>query len=229
MTNFDPVAIAPAELQEYFATASALRSEELDICPLSRAAASAYSADIQATSIGASLGLVALEGANNSEPHCYITRGPAVGMVMQFNRGDAYSLRFPSLGAFVQALKDARKSRTNIEDIPAQPIPPVADQASLSARLIAALSVSSSDSDSEIEVLLPCLAPSNTDVLVRLSESDSVLVREYVAVFVDRNPTPAHEEISSRLSKDKSSQVAEPARSAAKKIRRLKWEQRGDA
>jgi hypothetical protein len=228
LTAHDPLADAPLELLAYFDDSDALRATALSINPLTRRAAVEYAESIRQVPVGEQLGLVPLEDADNSKPFCYITRGPATGMILQFNRGDGQTLRYPSLASFVSALRRAKESGIDIEDLEPVPIPAAAKQADISIRLIEALSMEPREAEFAVEHLLPLLDPENIDVLDRLSQADNFLIRECVAIFLERNPRTQHEHMAQRLAADKYGQVASPAAAAAKIIRRMKWEQRRD-
>ena len=228
MTADDPLADAPQELLSYLDDSSALRSVEQSINPLSRQIASEYAESIRQTPVGEQLGLIPLEDANNSKPYCYITRGAAAGMILQFNRGDGQALRFPSLASFIQALIGAKKQGIHIEDLEPVPIPRTAEQANICTKLLVALSMEPGEAEFTVEHHLPLLDPGNIPVLETLSQSDNFLIRESVAIFLQRNPLTQQEHIAQRLVADKYGQVARPAAAAAKTIRRLKWEQRRD-
>mgnify|MGYP003335744230 FL=1 len=228
MNTSDPLAEAPLELLEYFDEAVTLKATDLSINPLTRQAAAEYAVSIRQIPVGEQLGLVPLEDADNSKPFCYITKGPAKGMIFQFNRGDGQGLRYPSLASFVSALRQAKANGIEIDDLVSVPIPAVAKQADVSVRLIGALAMEPAEAELTVENLLPLLSPDSLDVLEALSQTDNFLIRESVAIFLERNPRTQHEYIAQRLAADKYGQVARPATAAAKIIRRMKWEQMRD-
>ena len=222
MKSFDLLAQAPEELLLYLDAAQELADKLLGIRPLNRDSASEYAADIQQTSLGEALGLVPLEDAGNSRPYCYITRGPATGLIFAFNSGKPEPFRFPDLNAFVEALQAARLTRTHIEDLPAESIPAIPGQQGLCARLLGALELEPREAEATIDILLPLLAPANLQVLGALAGHDNSLIRESVAVFLQRRTLIEHEAIAQRLAADAYSQVAFPAAAALMTIRRLK-------
>jgi len=230
----DPLADAPAELLAFLDQAASLQSKPLGIAVLGRDACREYSRAVRGTAWGEALGLVALDDANNSMPHCYVLRGPAAGMVLQFNRVDRQSLRYPSLAAFASALRAALAGGTHIEDLAPATIAPSARQAEVVARLLGAMAPRAdqeayADAAAAVELLLPQLNPDNLPVLQALASDTDFYIREYVALFLKRHACPAYEALASRLAEDGHGQVARPAAEAAKAIRRMLGEARRDA
>lgn len=234
-TNLDdPLADAPAELLAFLDQAASLQSEPLGIAVLGRDACRDYSRDVRGTALGEALGLIALEDANNSRPHCYVAQGPAAGMVLQFNRADGQSLRYPSLAAFAAALQAALADGTHIEDLAPTAIPPSAQQAEIVARLLGALGPRAdqdacADAAATVELLLPQLHPDNLPVLEALAADTDFYIREYVALFLERHARLEYEALARHLAEDGIGQVARPAAEAAKAIRRMVGEARRDA
>lgn len=229
----DPLADAPAELLAFLDQAASLHSEPLGIAVLGRDACREYSRAVRGSALGEALGLVALEDANNSMPYCYVVRGPSAGMVLQFNRLDGQSLRYPSLAAFAAALRTALAEGTHIDDLAPAAIPPSARQAEVVARLLGALAPRA-DQDAYADAaalveLLPLLHPDNLQVLEALAADSDFYIREYVALFLKRHARPEYEAMARRLAEDRYGQVARPAAEAAKAIRRMAGEAKRDA
>ena len=227
MSADDPLEGAPRELLAYLDSAARLATPALGIRPLDRAAAREQALAIRQIPLGQQLGLVPLEDANNSRPHCYITQGPATGMILLFNSGDGQPLRYGTLAAFVAALEQAVRNGIHIEAMQGGALCAIPDQAQLAVRLLAALSEPPREAEAAVETLLPLLDPDNLEVLTTLGSHRNFLIRESVALYLKQNPRVACEELAKLLAADQYGQVARPAAEAAKLIRRAKAAARG--
>ena len=107
----------PDELVSHFATPPLLHAPDLFINLLNLDDSLAYTDGIQHTFISKSLGLFVLDDANNSNPFCYVTRGPARGLILQLKHDDASAFAFSSLSSFLGAIADAIETRKTIDSL----------------------------------------------------------------------------------------------------------------
>lgn len=63
------------------------------------------------------LGLWVLDDANDSNPFCYITKGPCQGAVLHLHHDDESTVDFPDLQSFVAAMHGAGNDGLDIDDM----------------------------------------------------------------------------------------------------------------
>lgn len=218
-TEIDPIAEAPVEVRAFFADASKLRAPDLGICPLNEDEARRYSLALRRSPVGAALGLIALDDANDSNPYCYVSKGVARGMVIYFSHDPEPELRFPNIQAFRDALLDCLTKAQHLDDLVPEPLSPIKEQDELANYLLKLANSSEENAEFLVCTLLPLLEPDRVHVLEALAGHSNFFFRESVSEFILRHPLPAHSGLAAALAKDKHGQVARPALKALKMLR----------
>ena len=217
----DPFRDAPEEVFTFFREAVHLRDPELQIHPLAADEARTYSAALQESDVGATLGLVALDDANDSNPYCLITRGIARGMVVHYSHDPEPEIRFADLAGFRAALVAARDRRLSIDELPAEPVPPHMDQRTL-ANTLADLNRNEGDTAEFLLCLLvPLISPDQVPLLDQLGANSNFFVRESIARYIQARPRAEYREIAARLAVDPHPQVSDVGRKALSGVNRV--------
>ncbi|MCC6665532.1 MAG: SMI1/KNR4 family protein [Polyangiaceae bacterium] len=212
----------PEEVRAFLRSADELRDEPLRINPLTPERSASVSARYRDIPIFAELGLVVLDDANDSNPFCLVTSGPAAGMVVHVCHDGETELSYPSLAEFLHALRLAHQQRLDIDALPHAPIPAGVDQSFLADHIRALLTRDDADAPTLLVIHLPLLDPRNVDLLADCAEHDDFLIRESAAMFLANHPLAEHRAIAEKLSLDRYQQVASPARQARSAIARLR-------
>jgi hypothetical protein len=148
-----------------------------------------YSQAIQDhTLLGKPMGLIALDDANDSNPFCYITRGPARGCILHLYHDGDTAVEYPSLAAFLSALKVALKDEVPIDDLPGKDLRPKVDQDTLCNHISRLVQADTDEAECELTVLTPLLDTARVDSVRSLSEHASFFVREAVARLIASHP-----------------------------------------
>jgi hypothetical protein len=226
-TQADPHRDAPPEVIDLLNDCASLSDEDLRINVLSVAKSRQYSAALQASAGGDLLGLVALIDANDSNPYCYISRGPAKGTVIHYTHDGDPAIHCADLSGFRRALQAARDGGLDIDELPRHPLPRAGSDFIDAIAELAAL-----DDDSSgflLCLFTPLLPPDHVSTLDVLSRNTSFFVREALACFIAAHPLPSHHEIAARLAADPHPQVARPGRHALAAVHRASHRPRPDA
>jgi len=188
--------------------------------PLSAIASAAYAAALQERALGVELGLIPLIDANDSNPFCYVSRGIARGMVVQFFHDDAPVFCFSSLDSFRLALLRIENSDLHIDEISREKDISHPNQLTL----IASFGEYADRNDDEAHftqcLLLQLLSEVAPELLNRLGGSEDFCVRECVAFYIGEHPSREYLEIAARLASDTNSQVAIAGAAAVKSLAR---------
>jgi len=209
----------PLDVSQFLASAAPLRTRALGINPLSSEQAAAQSEQIQDIPIAAELGLVVLDDANDSNPYCLVTRGPASGMVLQLSHSSTPMLAFPDLTTFLNVLVDAVRDEQHIDDIKHHGVAALDEQQTLRATLQALLVRQDDDAPTLLAILFPLLDPTDVETVTLTASDDYFLVREVAARFIEANAIAVYRELAEVLSGDPYGQVARPARRALDQMR----------
>jgi hypothetical protein len=212
----------PPDVLDFFARAEELSSPSLAINPLAEDRARTYTTAIRQLAIGDAFGLIALDDANDSNPYCYMSGGPAEGMILHLQHADTSTIKFPSLSSFRDALADAKRAGTHIQDLKPCRIAPLREQGPLIQFLESCMDPRYEGGDLLIDVLLPLLNPEHVSLLERLSTHTNFFIRESVAHFIFNNPLLQFQSLAERLAEDRYHQVSNPARQALGSIRKLR-------
>ena len=129
----------PKDVVEFLSVAASVRTPALRINPLSLEQCIAESTRFREIPIAAELGLVVLDDANDSNPYCLITRGPASGMVVHFSHDPEPTLAFPDLTTFLNSLSAAVRENRNSDHLERHRFAPLPNQTALRSTLHALL------------------------------------------------------------------------------------------
>jgi hypothetical protein len=208
----------PHEVLAFLGHADLLRDEALGINPLTVRQCLHRTLELQEIDVAAELGLVVLDDANDSNPHCLITAGLAAGMIVHFCHDSEPVIRYPSLTRFLEALTIGRERRLGIDELVKSDIAPLSDQSALTAQLRLYLRREDTNAVTLLGILFPLLDPAKTEVLAEAASHDDFLIREMAARFLASHGGPAHRDLAARLASDPYPQVATPARHALRAI-----------
>lgn len=176
----------PDDLASHFSATPQPHSPDLSINLLNLDDLLDYTKGIQDTFIGKPLGLVVLDDANNSDPFCYVTRGPARGLVLQLKHDDASAFAFSSLNRFVDAIQHAMETDQTIDDLVFDKDFPSVDQSKLVNYL---QNQCEYDGIAEVICVLITLVREPPEILIAaLAAHDDFYVRESLAEFIAQNP-----------------------------------------
>ena len=171
----------------------------------------ADSTRIREIPIAAELGLVVPDDANDSNPYCLITRGPASGMVVHFSHDPEPTLAFPDLAAFLHSLRAAVRDHRNIDHLERPRFSPLPNQPALRSTLHALLKSDDDDAPVVVAILFPLLDPDERDTVLLAGSHIDFLIREVAALFVEAHPAVHFRQLAQALSEDSYPQVAGPA------------------
>ncbi|MGV3662357.1 MAG: hypothetical protein ACO1TE_19395 [Prosthecobacter sp.] len=168
------------------------------------------------TIIGRPMGLFALNDSNDSNPYCYVSRGPCAGAILHLHHGDSSAVAFRSLASFLAAVT-ALKDDQWMDDIqPGQP---------LSFDTAAELARMAGDPASDFDVFAPIYLRATTTLPDSLKASlaghSNFFVREAFAWWLQTAGTAADLALAQGLATDKIGQVADAAKKALPRIQRL--------
>lgn len=208
----------PPELVQHFKE-TPLQCPSLGINMLDLAASIKYSQALSDLDYGDAFGLVALEDANNSNPYCYVTRGPCSGLIFHLVHDGDPRFTYSSLAVFKQALKGAIENELWIDDIVPEAKFPNVDQSELQSLL------SSATTDGTVvEVIcsyIPVLISPPAELLAELAEIQDFYVGEAVAKYIIENPSIEYSSTAKKLAGDTHPQVSRPGHEAENAIRRI--------
>jgi hypothetical protein len=212
----------PDDLVSHFAGDCFPNDPELSINILSLPSAINYTAGIHRHAIlGAPFGLIALEDANNSNPYCYVTKGPTAGSVMYLCHDGDSRIAFSSLRGFMAAIDTAIANRTRIDDLPRDPALAGLDRSDIVAHV--ARLAEGNGAIEEICVLVPLLSTTEAGLVNVLSQHPDFFVREVVAHLLVAYPNIDLFVAAERLAADPHPQVARPGKRALSAVNRMKW------
>ena len=210
----------PDDLVSHFAATSFPNAPNLFINLLNLDASLDYTAGIQDTFIGEPLALVVLDDANNSNPFCYVTRGPARGLILHLKHNDASVFAFSSLNRFLDAISNAIETHQTIDGLVFDTDFPSVGQSKLAAYL---QNQCEHDGIAEVIcVMITLLHEPPTTLVDSLAAHDDFYVRESLADFIVLNPRETLLPAATILSGDPHEQVARPGKRALDAIRQLK-------
>ncbi len=213
----------PEDVESFFTRARSLNDPALLINILEPASSAAYTESLRGIPVANRLGLIALDDANDSNPYCLITNGPASGMVVHFSHDPEPKIEFLSLDAFEAFLVKLHEQRACIFEMDA-PLVSHPDQSLLDASILSLIDEQPSD---EVEFLiclyLPLLRGDHAYLLARLATYDNFLVREAVAEAIGSAGLSGSKEILVKLTGDLHPQVQSAA------VRALKLKELGSS
>ena len=210
----------PDDLVAHFSGDYFPNDRELAINILRLDEALKYTEGIQEHAVlGRPFGLIALDDANNSNPFCYITKGPTRGSILYLCHDGESRITFSSLRDFIAAIEVAIAERTWIEELRPDATLSALDSDAV-AEYVARL-LENGDHTEEICVLIPLLNTSKLKLMESLAKHHDFFIREGVAHQIAANPNVALLDFCNLLATDKHPQVARPGQQALAAVKRL--------
>lgn len=174
----------------------------------------------EGTLLGKGMGLFVLDDANDSNPFCYVTRGPAKGCILHLYHDGDTAIEYPSLAAFLTALKAAINEGVFIDELTGKDRRPKIDQNALCDRISELISADSDEAECELTVLVQLLDSGRVDTVRLLAEHSSFFVREAAARLLAEHPNGQLVGIAESLANDRHPQVARPGKAALAAVKR---------
>jgi len=194
----------------------------LGINVLSLDAAAKYTRAIhEHTLLGRPMGLFALDDANDSNPFCYVSRGPAKGCILHLYHDGTTSIEYASLRGFVDALHAAIVDGIYIDDLPNKNCRPEIDQNILGNRIVELAGIGTDEAECELIILVSLLDTARTSTINLLSKHENFFVREETANLIANYPNSLLIEAAEILAGDIHPQVARPGKAALSAVRRV--------
>lgn len=208
----------PNDVRDFLSRAQALCNPALGISPVTVEGSLKYSSALRRSPLGEALGVIALDDAGNFNPYCYVSEGPAKGMVLLLSHDGEPELRFANLKAFLETLHACVREGVPLGDAVSAPLPALRPQDELVEHLLSLAEQHDDDAAAEVDVLLPLLSPEQLKVLQLLAGHPNFFVRESTSNFIQRHRLLAHLCIAELLAADACEQVARPAREAVQAL-----------
>jgi len=175
------------------------------------------------TLLGNPMGLFALDDANDSNPFCYITRGPARGCILHLYHDGDTAVEYPSLSAFLNALKTAVENQLQIDHLPGKDFRPIVDQELLCNHIARLIQSDTDEAECELTVLARLLDTARVDSVWSLAQHSSFFVREAAAQLIASHPNAHLIGVAEILANDRHPQVARPGKTALSAVKRVAW------
>lgn len=213
------VGAAPYDLVQYYEAGDFPSFPESRVNCLSFEAAAKYTFQIAGIPTGHRMGLWVLDDANDSNPFCYISKGPCMGAIIRFSHDPEPEIYFPKLNPFLAALTALGISGADIDELKKAKHMGFA----LSQRLAELCGEDTEDSVFLICTYLPVCADLGEDTKKALSVHEDFFVREAFAAYLTEHPSVDDLAFAEVLASDKHPQVARPGAAARSAINRIKW------
>jgi hypothetical protein len=210
----------PEDLVRHFEDSRSSTNPELGIHLLDLQTSITYSQGIfRVAELGKRLEIVALNDANDSNPYCYITKGPLTGTILHFLHDDDPVIAYGSLGEFVKAISDSITHGVHIDDMSYGNVQVNLDRNRLVEHVKELLRTR--ESDIELWLYIPLLSTSETDLIKELAQNENFFTRESVAGLLEKNPNPLLLETVRLLASDPHPQVARIGKKALTSVNRM--------
>ncbi|NHZ87714.1 hypothetical protein F2P45_01510 [Massilia sp. CCM 8733] len=155
---------------------------DIELNLLDRAESDELTTILQDVSLVKVHGGVVLDDGNTSDHHLYLTRGPFAGAILFLpHDSDFWNVVFASLGEFLYAAEQARKTNTWLTDHHPATTPLHRDPAVLGKFIHGLLDRDDESEESVIQSAIYSLAPVDQDLLMRLAVHPNFLYAEAVA------------------------------------------------
>jgi hypothetical protein len=172
------------------------------------------------TLLGRPMGLFVLDDANDSNPFCYVTRGPTKGCILHLYHDGDTAIEYSSLAAFITALNAAINEGVFIDDLPGKNRRPKIDQDNLCNHISRLMSAETDEAECELTVLAQLLDTGRENTVRSLSEHASFFVREAAACVLAEHPNAQLVGVAESLANDRHPQVARPGKTALAAVKR---------
>lgn len=194
---------APKDLVEYLSFNTFLKNDELSINCLNLEEGAEYSECLSSFGVGLELGFWVLDDANNSNPYCYISKGPCKGAVIKYSHDSVFEIVFSSISSFVSALNYASVNCIDIEDL-------IGEEGVSFDCLDALKSLSLTDTDEAVAIIDIYLNLTNElddEIVDSLLNHDDFFVQESLANWLLKHPESKFTNVAKQLSENSQSQV----------------------
>lgn len=208
---------APAELAELYAGGSLPAYPESRIQFIEFDAALEYTKALAGWLIPNELGLWVLDDANDSNPFCYITKGPCRGAILHLHHDDDSTVDYPDLQSFVAAMHAAGSDGIDIDDM-AKPAAPSFDCVDVIRSL---LQDESEESESMVCLYLGCSGELPDELVADMAGNESFFIRESIGRWLSKHPSEQHLAHAEALASDNFPQVSVQGAAAKKAIYRV--------
>lgn len=175
------------------------------------------------TLLGEPMGLFVLDDASDSNPFCYVTRGPARGCILHLYHDGDTRVEYPSLTTFLKALRTALENQLHIDNLPDKDFRPRVDQKILCDHIASLVQSDTDEAECELTVLTWLLDTTRLDAVRSLAQHTSFFVRETAAQLIASHPNPELLGIAESLANDRHPQVARPGKTALAAVKRAAW------
>lgn len=208
--------VAPSELVAYFDAAQFRVRPDSRINCLRLDIAAKYTAALLRGGLGSQLGLFALDDAEDSNPFCYVSRGPCAGAVFHLCHDGDCAIRYSSLTSFLAALDELPVER-DISDLRSEP--------DISFDVVPTIETLLQTDDADMDMIIPVYLPVARDLphglRAELASCSDFFVREAFAIWLRDFGSCEDLSLAKTLASDSMPQVARPARQAVARLRRL--------
>ena len=208
---------APAELAELYARGSLPAYPDSRIEFIEFDAALEHTKALAGWVIPNALGLWVLDDANDSNPFCYITKGPCRGAILHLHHDDDSTVDYPDLQSFVAAMHSAGGDGVDIDDM-TKAAAPSFDCTDVIRPL---LQDDSEESESMICLYLGCTGELPSDLVADMVGHESFFIRESIGRWLSKHPAEQHLAHAETLASDRYPQVSVQGTAARKAINRL--------
>lgn len=217
--NGNSLSDAPSDLAAHLNDFPGLYDEETEIRLLDEETSGSFSFRIrEALPLAKKMGLVVLDDSNTSDHHCYVTAGPATGMILNLTHDGEPELAFDSLAKYLKEIRRLIREEEFIDEIEYQV--EIEEGAVLNAERFIDDNFSSLLPE-ELCVYIKLVRASNESLLDRLSKHSNFIVREFVGFHVTNNPHADALAVAQQLADDEISQVAAAGARAVAAIENL--------
>lgn len=211
----------PDDLVDFYEHGDLPQRADLRINVLPLAEAVKISLGMRGVGLFGSMGLLILDDANDSNPFCYITKGPARGGILHLCHDGVTAVEYASLSTWLAALRSAMIAGADIDELKGkQEFHPEFDQAVLSAHASALAVEDSEAAETELPILAKLIDTKNSALVAALAAHPYCYVREAAAELIQARPTSALRDVAKRLSQDRVPQVAGSGKAAQLAVRR---------
>lgn len=209
----------PADLEAHLLNFPGMNDQATEIRLLSEEESSIQSIRIQEfVPIANRMGLIVLDDANTSDYHCYITAGPAVGMILNLPHDGEPELAFNNLAKYLKEIRRLIREEEFIDAI-------MYDFAVTEATQVEAADFVNENFSTllseELYTYLPLLSSENTLLMERLSQHHDYFVREFTAIHLTKNPARKVLHVAEKLAADDVAQVSSAGIQAVTTINQL--------
>lgn len=194
---------APKDLVEYLSLNIFLKSDELRINCLNLEEGAEYSECLSSFGVGLELGFWVLDDANDSNPYCYISKGPCRGAVIKYSHDSEFDIVFSSISSFVRALTHASVHCIDIDDL-------VGEKGVSFDCLDTLKSLSLTDTDEAVTIIDIYLNLTNElddEIVDSLLKHDDFFVPESLSKWLLKHPESKFTNVAKKLSEHSHVQV----------------------